>query len=42
MIYFLMGPMHGWNGYLAHKAHAKLEVASQKFAMTESGQRSSS
>jgi len=34
MIYFLMGPMHGWNGYLAYKAHDKLEVRSQKLENT--------
>ena len=30
MIYILMGPVQGWNGYMAHKAHVKLEVRSQK------------
>ena len=30
MIYFLMGPLHGWNGYRAFKAHDRLEVRSQK------------
>ena len=30
MIYILMGPVHGWNGYAAHKAHARLEPGSLK------------
>ena len=30
MIYILMGPVHGWNGYMAHKAQVKLEVGGQK------------
>jgi uncharacterized membrane protein len=34
-IYFLMGPVHGWNGYMAHKAHVKLEVGSQKLERLE-------
>jgi uncharacterized membrane protein len=34
MIYFLMGPLHGWNGYLAHKAQDKLEVRSQRLENT--------
>ena len=38
MIYFLMGPMHGWNGYLAHKAHDKLEVRSQKSESAQSAE----
>ena len=42
MIYFLMGPMHGLNGYMAYKAHVKLEVGNQKFAIAESGPPSTS
>jgi hypothetical protein len=38
MIYFLMGPMHGWNGYLAHKAHDKLEVRSRKSESAQSAE----
>jgi len=29
MIYGLMGPLHGWNGYLAGKAHHQLKMRSE-------------